>query len=37
VYDRHAEDLSETDVMVTAFALKDFSTATSIRGDLITD
>ena len=35
--DRHAEELERSGAMVAAFALRPSTTATSIRGDAITD
>ena len=37
VHDRYAEDLRRSGAMVTAFALEPAATATSLRGDLVTD
>jgi hypothetical protein len=37
VHDLHAEDLRSSGTMVTAFALQPVETATSIRGDMLTD
>lgn len=36
-HDRYAKELDEQDVMVAAFALQPIATATSVRGDAITD
>lgn len=36
-HDRHAKDLQESGAMVAAFALTPPDTATSIRGDALTD
>ncbi len=36
-YDRHAEELEKSGVMIAAFALQPSTLATSIRGDAITD
>jgi hypothetical protein len=36
-YDRHARQLNESGVMAAAFALEPAATATSIRGDVVTD
>ncbi|GAA2473503.1 YciI family protein [Winogradskya humida] len=37
VHDRHAEELRDADSMVAAFALESVASATSIRGDVVTD
>jgi hypothetical protein len=37
LHDRHARDLEESGAMVAAFALEPRDTATSIRGDVMTD
>jgi hypothetical protein len=37
VHDHHSEDLQHENVMIAAFALQSFTTATSIRKDLMTD
>ncbi len=37
VYDRHADELEREGVMSSAFALEPAATATSLRGDLVTD
>ncbi len=37
VHDRHAQELEESGAMVAAFALHPRDTATSIRGDAVTD
>jgi hypothetical protein len=37
VHDRYAEELDEAGCMVAAFALEPIATATSIRGDVVTD
>ena len=37
VHDRHARELEESGAMVAAFALQPRITATSIRGDVMTD
>ena len=37
VHDRHARELEESGAMVAAFALQPRATATSIRGDVMTD
>lgn len=36
-HDRHARELEESGAMVAAFALEPRATATSIRGDVVTD
>jgi hypothetical protein len=36
-HERHAEDLTRSGAMVAAFALQPVTTATSIRGDVLTD
>ena len=36
-HDRHAEEVVESGAMVAAFALHPVATATSIRGDVVTD
>ena len=36
-HDRHAEELAETGGLAAAFALEPAATATSIRGDVVTD
>jgi hypothetical protein len=36
-HERHAEELQRSGALVAAFALQPASTATSIRGDVITD
>ncbi|MFC6593852.1 YciI family protein [Kitasatospora paranensis] len=36
-HDRHFEDLVQSGVLVAAFALQPAGTATSIRGDVVTD
>jgi hypothetical protein len=36
-YDRHAEEVRTAGAMVAAFALAPATTATSLRGDLVTD
>ena len=36
-YDRYAEELRTSGVMVTAFALEPATMATSLRGDIVTD
>jgi hypothetical protein len=37
VHDRHAEELAESGCLEAAFALAPIATATSIRGDAVTD
>jgi hypothetical protein len=37
MHDRHARELEESGAMVAAFALEPKATATSIRGDVMTD
>jgi hypothetical protein len=37
VHDRYAEELEESGSMAAAFALQPIATATSIRGDVVTD
>ena len=37
VHDRHAEELQESGRLAAAFALEPVATATSIRGDVVTD
>lgn len=37
VHDRHARELEESGCMAAAFALQPVATATSIRGDVVTD
>jgi hypothetical protein len=37
VHDRHAQELEESGALVAAFALQPKATATSIRGDVMTD
>ena len=37
VHDRHARQLEESGAMVAAFALEPRATATSVRGDVMTD
>jgi hypothetical protein len=37
VHDRYAEELAESGCMAAAFALQPVATATSIRGDVVTD
>ena len=36
-HDRHAEEVVKSGAMVAAFALQPVATATSIRGDVVTD
>jgi hypothetical protein len=36
-YDRHADEVKKAGAMVAAFALEPAVTATSLRGDLVTD
>jgi hypothetical protein len=36
-HDRHAEEVERSGAMVAAFALQPVATATSIRGDVLTD
>jgi hypothetical protein len=36
-YDRHAEELRQSGTLVAAFALQRTATATSLRGDMVTD
>jgi hypothetical protein len=36
-YDRHAEEVRRAGAMVAAFALEPATTATSLRGDVVTD
>ncbi len=36
-YDRHAEEMRRAGTMVAAFALEPATTATSLRGDVVTD
>ncbi|MFG2041014.1 YciI family protein [Dactylosporangium sp. NPDC048998] len=37
VHDRHAAELEESGCLAAAFALEPIATATSIRGDVVTD
>ena len=37
VHDRYARELTESGAMAAAFALEPIATATSIRGDVVTD
>jgi hypothetical protein len=37
LHDRHAEELEESGCLAAAFALEPIATATSIRGDVVTD
>jgi len=37
VFDRHAQELEQSGAMALAFALEPRETATSIRGDVVTD
>ena len=37
VHDRHSREMEESGVLAAAFALEPVATATSIRGDVVTD